>query len=104
MVVNEYLEPARPTGNSSSQWRTLATRRVKVGAMMRSRFAVLGLLAAFACRGATEVSKPTPNPIPTGQQEGLRNPGTGDDAPLPLWSEVKRGTLANGLTYYILKH
>jgi zinc protease len=27
-----------------------------------------------------------------------------DDAPLPLWSPVKQGTLANGLTYYILKH
>ncbi len=27
-----------------------------------------------------------------------------DAAVLPLWPEVKRGTLPNGLTYYILKH
>ena len=29
---------------------------------------------------------------------------TGEDAPLPLWPKVKKGTLANGLTYYILPH
>ncbi|HEY5945841.1 MAG TPA: hypothetical protein VIV40_10135, partial [Kofleriaceae bacterium] len=27
-----------------------------------------------------------------------------DDAPLPLWPKLKRGTLPNGLTYYILPH
>ena len=27
-----------------------------------------------------------------------------DDALLPLWPKVKRGTLANGLTYYVLPH
>src|ERR1051325_2966390 len=27
-----------------------------------------------------------------------------DDAPLPLWPEVRRGQLDNGLTYYVLRH
>ena len=27
-----------------------------------------------------------------------------DDAPLPLWPEIKTGTLSNGLRYFILKH
>ena len=31
-------------------------------------------------------------------------PASGEDAPLPLWGDVKRGTLQNGLTYYILNH
>ena len=29
---------------------------------------------------------------------------TGDDAPLPLWGDVVKGVLPNGLTYYIYKH
>jgi zinc protease len=28
----------------------------------------------------------------------------GEDAVIPLWPEVKHGTLPNGLTYYVLKH
>jgi zinc protease len=28
----------------------------------------------------------------------------GENAVLPLWPEIKRGTLPNGLTYYVLKH
>ncbi|HEX4417488.1 MAG TPA: insulinase family protein [Kofleriaceae bacterium] len=28
----------------------------------------------------------------------------GEDAVLPLWPEIKHGTLPNGLTYYVLKH
>ena len=31
-------------------------------------------------------------------------PATGNNAPLPLWPEVKRGKLSNGLTYYVMKH
>jgi hypothetical protein len=31
-------------------------------------------------------------------------PASGEDAVLPLWPEIKHGTLPNGLTYYILKH
>lgn len=31
-------------------------------------------------------------------------PSSPEDAPLPLWSEIKHGRLANGLTYYVLKH
>jgi len=69
------------------------------------------LLAAVvaACSGGSR-------PQPTGPDHGVAvvTPGsaaapatpapTGEDAVLPLWPEVKRGTLPNGLTYYILKH
>ncbi len=64
---------------------------------------LLGLAVAFvvAC-----------GPKPAPERLDMRDPGeavagragaaTGDAAPLPLWSKVKRGTLSNGLTYYIL--
>ena len=35
---------------------------------------------------------------------GPAAPQNPQDVPLPLWPEVKHGKLANGLTYYVLKH
>jgi len=73
--------------------------------MTTRRLLSLALAALVACGG----SKPTP---PTGPGSGPdrtsvadpTKPATGDDAVLPLWPAVKKGTLANGLTYYILPH
>jgi zinc protease len=45
------------------------------------------------------VTDNTPTGDPTA---GL--PKTGDDAPLPLWANVKRGKLPNGMTYYVMNH
>ncbi len=61
------------------------------------------LFAVAACGGKT-----TPTTTTTDPSLGTVDPNTGGPAPsnspqLPLWSEVKKGTLPNGLTYYILK-
>src|SRR5512140_2846712 len=81
-------------------------------AMFR-RSIVLCLAALVACGGSSS-SKPIAAPTgPTGVN-GLAEakappPGPAaqvdpDDATMPLWPEIKKGTLSNGLTYYILKH
>jgi zinc protease len=51
---------------------------------------------AAAAAGSARPPAPAPAPAPA-----ARDP---EDARLPLWSEVKHGQLANGLTYYVLKH
>ncbi|HEU4732377.1 MAG TPA: insulinase family protein [Kofleriaceae bacterium] len=70
--------------------------------------ALLIALVVAACGGG---SKPAPTgPASVATQGSAAAPPakipapTGEDAPLPLWSEVKHGTLANGLSYYVLKH
>jgi len=76
--------------------------------MKRSLFVVAAALAA--CSGGTK-----PAPTASAASIGVATAGpasargataapSADDAALPLWPEVKRGTLANGLTYYILPH
>ncbi|HUJ58732.1 MAG TPA: insulinase family protein [Kofleriaceae bacterium] len=69
---------------------------------MLSRLAVLALAALVACGGAP----PAPAPVtPPARAVVAPPPSTDpDDAPLPLWPEVKKGVLPSGLTYYILKH
>jgi len=71
--------------------------------MSLRRLLLIALLAAFACG-----PKPKPDPIGPITTGG---PGAGSAAPaqpdadvLPLWPKVKRGTLPNGLTYYVLSH
>jgi zinc protease len=64
---------------------------------MQFRAVVIALFATFACHETTPVSTVKPVGTPT-------TAPTGDDAPLPLWSEVHKGKLANGLTYYVLEH
>jgi zinc protease len=58
-------------------------------------------LAIAACDPAPKPQTPRPPPpAPTAAPA----PRTPEDTPLPLWPEVKSGKLANGLTYYVLKH
>lgn len=75
---------------------------------MLKRPIVLVLAALVACGGkAPPPTAPAPGPataaVPTGMPPTA--PVTDPDAaPLPLWPAVKKGTLPNGLTYYILPH
>src|SRR5689334_9150283 len=62
---------------------------------------------AAACGGA----KPNPPPPPVAPEVGSPpvatapvRPANPDDLPLPLWPEVHKGVLPNGLTYYVLAH
>ncbi len=77
--------------------------------MTPRRVLVSALLALFVACGGPK-TKPEPIVTTMGNEGGAQTGGattgtpTGDDAPLPLWPEVKRGKLANGLTYYIMKH
>jgi zinc protease len=67
------------------------------------RLLTLALLAAFACG-----PKPKPDPIgpiTTGTPAGgAGTPAKPDADTLALWPKVRRGTLPNGLTYYVLPH
>jgi len=70
------------------------------------RLLSLALLAVLACGGP----KTKPDPIgptaagtPTGAGAGAA-PARPDPDALALWPKVKRGTLPNGLTYYVLPH
>ena len=75
---------------------------------MLRRLLPLVLAALVACGG----SSPKPSTPPAAHPDGTAattGPAGGaatapDTAPLPLWPELTKGTLANGLTYYILKH
>ena len=63
----------------------------------------LSLLAALACGGPK--AKPDPmGPITTGPPGGGSAATPAKPDALALWPKVKRGTLPNGLTYYILPH
>ncbi len=76
--------------------------------MKPRRLLSLAIAALVACGG----SKPAPGPgaskpgttaVAESPTPETQPPGAGA-AILPLWPEVKKGTLPNGLTYYILKH
>jgi len=66
---------------------------------------VLALIAA-ACGGAKPAAAPPAATATTAAPAAPTKPAATDpeDAPLPLWPEVKHGTLANGLSYYVLAH
>ena len=73
------------------------------------RIVVLVLAGLIACGGPPhkQAVPPPKQEVPTPPVPGVAPPRpalTGDDAPLPLWGEVKKGVLPNGLTYYIYKH
>ena len=72
-----------------------------------SRLVLLGALAACGGR-ATSPSTPAPQAATAAAATTTPVAATptpaGEDAVLPLWPEIKRGVLPNGLTYYILKH
>ncbi len=60
------------------------------------RVYILLCLGLCACATTTPVA-----PVPIVEKEAVKSP---DFEPLPLWPEVKHGTLPNGLQYYVLKH
>src|SRR5262245_39635637 len=73
---------------------------------MSKRLLTLALAALVACGGS-----PKTTPSTTGTTTATTptsTPASGntdpDAAPLPLWSKLKKGTLPNGLTYYVLPH
>ncbi|MGE5186098.1 MAG: M16 family metallopeptidase, partial [Acidobacteriota bacterium] len=73
----------------------------------RSIHAVLAIAALAACGGSQPKPAPAPAPVPapTAQQVAPPAvPANPDAAPMPLWPEVHTGKLANGMTYFIMKH
>jgi len=69
---------------------------------------VSAALAVAACGGGARSQPTGPDragaaAAPAAAVSATPTPA-GEDAVLPLWPEVKRGTLPNGLTYYVLKH
>ena len=71
------------------------------------RMIVLLTAALVACGGSKLQQAAPPVPPLTGDIAGgvaPKAPGNPDVTPLPLASDVKKGVLPNGLTYYIKKH
>src|SRR5262245_50527609 len=68
---------------------------------------VLAVLAAACGGGAKPAATPATAASPPAAAAAPAAPATPpnpEDVPLALWPEVKHGKLANGLTYYVLKH
>jgi hypothetical protein len=100
----------RPRRSARRTWRGTVSAMTRPSTLERAHVWAL-LLAAMvaACSGGSK-------PPATGPDHGVgagargaadtraRAQASGEGAVLPLWPEVKRGTLPNGLTYYILKH
>ena len=75
--------------------------------MTSRRLFSLVFATLVACGGAKPPAPPAPStPTTTGATATATVPQapTKGDAVLPLWPEVKKGKLPNGLTYYILQH
>jgi zinc protease len=76
--------------------------------LMSNRALVLSLAALVACGGSSANQPPPPQPAPATTTAAV--PVAAPPAPdaehsaMPLWSDVKTGKLANGLTYFILPH
>jgi zinc protease len=74
---------------------------------MLKRLFVPALVATVACGGkAVPPTPPAPAPASVATAMPPSTPAAVDPdaAPIPLWPAVKKGTLPNGLTYYILPH
>jgi zinc protease len=75
---------------------------------MLNRLSMVALALLVACGGSTpKTTTPPPSPgdtASTGTSTASSVSGDADTAPLPLWPRVKKGTLPNGLTYYVMKH
>ncbi len=74
---------------------------------MFHRLGLLLLAAAVACGGSKpKAAAPQPKEVSFEPEVVTARPEVVDpDAqPLPLWPEVHKGVLPNGLTYYIMKH
>src|SRR5262245_53528641 len=63
------------------------------------RLSILLLAAIVACGGPK--APPNQPTVAVAQPAAQLGP---DDTPLPMWPSIKKGKLANGLTYYVLKH
>ena len=84
----------------------MRARRARVNVPAMSRLVALALVVVVGLVAACGGSKPAaPGTAPPGAAS-VPPPAaaTGDDAPLTLWPKVKKGTLPNGLTYYVMKH
>jgi zinc protease len=69
--------------------------------------ALVAVLGAACGGGAAPPAHPAEAPATAGPPAAPATspaPPDPDAAALPLWPEVKHGKLANGLTYYVLKH
>jgi zinc protease len=73
-------------------------------AMSLRRLLTLALLAAFACGPQTKPAPGGPTAAGSGASLSTGSPAKPAADVLPLWPKVKRGTLPNGLTYYVLPH
>ena len=74
---------------------------------MPKRLLLVGLAAVVGCgSSAPNVASRLAPPAATASAavSAHGEPQAPEDAPLALWPEVRKGTLANGLTYYILQH
>ena len=63
--------------------------------------------AALVACGGSRPKADVPAPPPTGAETAppvAATPPDPDAVPLPLWPEVHKGTLPNGLTYYVMHH
>jgi len=74
---------------------------------MSKRLLILALAALVACGGSPKTTTPTGTGTTTTATTPRSTPASTTDpdaAPLPLWGKLEKGTLPNGLTYYILQH
>src|ERR1700733_2213590 len=63
--------------------------------------ALLLSLLALACGAPARPQLPPP---PVAAPSATASPSAAPEAPLPLDARLRKGTLANGLTYYVLAH
>ena len=69
---------------------------------MLKRPLLILVAALVACGPASQPAAPV-KPTP-GALAKFAPPADADSQPLPLWPEVHKGVLSNGMTYYVLKH
>jgi zinc protease len=70
------------------------------------RMISLGAVAALVACGGSQPRTDVPAPPPGTEiaPPPAAAPVDPEAAPLALWPEVHKGTLANGLTYYVMHH
>src|SRR5579883_2766155 len=71
---------------------------------MRLLALALTLLLSLVVAACGPAPAPVVTPHPTASASTSPTADVPRDPPLPLDARVKKGTLANGLTYYVLQH
>ncbi len=71
---------------------------------MSRRLLLAALAAVVACGGAKPTTAPAPAPTVTPAPPSAPAVANPNATTLPLWPEVHTGKLANGMTYFIMKH